>query len=68
MGGLVGGGDSDGLEGNIWNFSVMNHEVLQRIQTMEGKKVELHYRQRYKSMPWQAKTEYIIDEAREIKD
>ena len=34
---------------------------------MEGKKVKLHYQQRYKTMPWQGKTEYFVDEVNVIE-
>ena len=59
----LGGFDSgsEGLVGNIWNFSTTNKEVYQKLQELEGKKVKLSYKQRYKTMPWQGKTGYFID-------
>lgn len=59
----LGGFDSgsEGLVGNIWNFSTTNKEVYQKLQELEGNKVKLSYKQRYKTMPWQGKTEYFID-------
>ena len=59
----LGGFQSDdaGVVGNIWEFSTTNKAVYQRLQELEGKKVKLSYRQRYKTMPWQGKTEYFVD-------
>lgn len=59
----LGGFQSDaasGLAGNIWNFSVYKDAIYQELQQNEGNKVVLHYRQKYKSMPWQGKTDYFI--------
>lgn len=52
---------SDGLSGNIWAFSVTNDEIYQKLQQYEGKRVKLHYKQRYRSFAWQGKTEYFVD-------
>ena len=60
LGGLRIGEGQEALEGNIWQFSVIDKTVLDRIKNFEGKRVKLAYKQRYKSMPWQAKTDYIV--------
>lgn len=60
LGGLRMGTERDGLEGNIWSFSVIKDEVLVDLKAAEGKRVKLRYKERYKSMPWQGKTNYII--------
>ena len=60
LGGLRMGDQVDALEGNIWSFSVIKEEVLDEVRKYEGKRVKLLYKQRFKSMPWQAKTNYIV--------
>lgn len=60
LGGLRMGTTNDALEGNIWQFSVMDEEVLQKVKSLEGKRVKLRYKERYKSMPWQGKTNHIV--------
>jgi len=60
LGGLRLGDQQNALEGNIWAFSVIDEQVLQEVKAFEGKRVKLNYKERYKSMPWQAKTEYIV--------
>lgn len=56
-----------GIVGNIWNFSTTKRDVYEQLQQMEGKKVKIHYRQRYKPMPWQGKTEYFVDKVEVIE-
>lgn len=58
---------NDGLSGNIWNFSVTKDEVYTKLQQYEGKRVKLHYKQRYRSFPWQGKTEYFIDDVTPVQ-
>ncbi|MEL6656440.1 MAG: 6-phosphogluconate dehydrogenase [Bacteroidota bacterium] len=58
----LGGFQSDnaGIVGNIWEFSTTKGDIYSRLQELEGKKIKLHYKQRYKPMPWQGKTDYFI--------
>ena len=60
MGGLRVGSSNDGLEGNLWQFSVLDKDVLEQLEASEGKRVKLSYKERYKSMPWQGDTNYFI--------
>ncbi len=60
MGGLRVGTANDGLEGNLWQFSVLDQDVLNKLETSEGKRVKLSYKERFKAMPWQGDTNYFI--------
>jgi len=60
MGGLRVGTANDGLEGNLWQFSVLEQDILDQLEASEGKRVKLSYKERYKSMPWQGDTNYFI--------
>lgn len=60
MGGLRVGSSNDGLEGNLWQFSVLDKDVLEQLEASEGKRVKLSYKERYRSMPWQGDTNYFI--------
>lgn len=57
----------DGVSGNIWEFSVWEDAVYDTLQNYEGKHVKLHYREKYKSMPWQGDTEYFIYKVDEVE-
>lgn len=59
--------DNAGIVGNIWEFSTTQPEVYTRLQELEGKKIKLHYRQRYKPMPWQGKTDYFVHKVELIR-
>ncbi len=66
----LGGFQSDpdsGIAGNIWNFSVADDEIYQKLQDYEGRQVKLYYRQRYKAMPWQGDTEYFVYQIEPVK-
>jgi hypothetical protein len=67
LGGFRAAGD-DGLSGNIWEFSVWDGDIYKELQKYEGQKVILHYRQKYKAMPWQGKTDYFIQSVEVVKD
>jgi hypothetical protein len=66
----LGGFQSDeqsGVVGNIWEFSVTKDEVYEELQNLEGKQVKLHYKQKYKAMPWQGDTDYYIYKAEQVE-
>ena len=50
----------EGLEGNIWSFTVLDDELANTFTPYEGKKVKVYYKERYKTMPWLGDTNYII--------
>jgi hypothetical protein len=60
MGGLRMGNPNDGLEGNLWQFSVLDERIIGELENAEGKRVKLSYKERYKAMPWQGETNYFI--------
>ena len=60
MGGLSVGSTNDGLEGNLWQFSILDEKVLKQLEAFEGKRVKLSYKELFKSMPWQGDTNYFI--------
>lgn len=57
----------EGLSGNIWEFSVQKDEIYNQLQDLQGQKVKLYYRQKYKGMPWQGKTNYYIYQVELVK-
>ena len=66
----LGGFQSDpesGVTGNIWDFSVGRKEIYQELQAYEGRQVKLHYRERYKAMPWQGDTNYFVYKVEPVK-
>ncbi len=66
VGGFSAG--EDGTIGNMWNFSVTDEHVYQRLQELEGKKVTLKYDEINKAMPWQGDTKYFIEMAEEVRE
>ena len=62
LGGLKTGNTNDGLEGNLWQFSVLDEDIINDLVNSEGKRVKLSYKERYKAMPWTGETNYFITE------
>jgi len=60
MGGLRTGDAKDGLEGNLWQFSVLDENIIKELENAEGKRVKLSYKERYKAMAWQGDTNYFV--------
>ena len=52
--------NGSGIIGNIWEFSVLKRNFYDDLKTHEGQHVKLYYKQRYKAMPWQGKTDYFV--------
>lgn len=58
----------NGLEGNVWDFSIIDENQIPYFQNLEGKKVKVFYKERYKSMPWLAKTNYIAYKVESLEE
>ncbi|MEO1262922.1 MAG: hypothetical protein AAFZ15_29205, partial [Bacteroidota bacterium] len=59
----LGGIDLENTEEGLsdtWSFSVRNHDIVQRLEKLQGKKVVLRYKEINYSMPWQGDTDYFI--------
>lgn len=52
--------NSDGISGNIWEFSVPRNEVYELLGKYEGQKVKLYYKEKMQALPWQGKTNYFV--------
>ncbi|QQS31357.1 MAG: 6-phosphogluconate dehydrogenase [Sphingobacteriales bacterium] len=60
LAGMGQGGVANMSEENVWNFTAANETVFYELQKQEGKKVALHYKERYKVFPWQGETRYFV--------
>lgn len=51
---------------NLWNFSVpsSNEEVIKKLEdaVLNGKRVKVHYNEKFVTLPWRGDTKYFIDE------
>ncbi|MBK7093846.1 MAG: hypothetical protein IPH57_01785 [Saprospiraceae bacterium] len=48
-------------------FSVAEKEVAQRLDTLQGRNVILHYKAKNGTLPWRGNSLYIVDSAKVIK-
>ena len=59
--------NENGIIGNTWPFSVWRDDIYEQLQDYQGQPVKLYYRQKYKAMPWQGKTDYFIYKVELVK-
>ena len=53
--------------GSIWEFSVANNGIYERMQVLRGKKVLVQYEEKYRVIPWRGDTKYIITNVEEAR-
>ena len=46
--------------GSIWEFSVLDEAVFQKMISLRGKKVVVQYEEKYRVIPWKGDTKYLI--------
>ena len=57
--------EETGVIGNIWEFSLKDKALYEKLGDLEGKKVTLQYKEINKAMPWQGDTNYFIIDVEE---
>jgi hypothetical protein len=63
LGGLTLDNNSgDSNIGNIWEFSVTDKAVFEKMDQLRGKKVILTYKEKYRALPWRGDTKYLVTE------
>lgn len=45
---------------STWDFSAVNEQVYQQLQSYEGKMVKCHYKQKVDPFVWQGDTDYLV--------
>ena len=52
--------DNSSVLGNVWSFSLEEDYLSKKLEEMEGKKVQVRYKEINKAMPWQGDTNYYV--------
>lgn len=55
------------IANNIWQFSVKDKVVAEKLMQLEGKMLRLHYKEQVRNLPWQGETKYFVDDVKEVK-
>ncbi len=66
VGGLTQG-DGTIMPASIFKFSLRDEHIYSQLQSKEGKKVILHYKQVMKNFFWQGDTDYFVYQVSEVK-
>ena len=53
--------------GSMWNFSVTDEAVIQKLETFKGQKVLVSYEEKYRTLPWKGDTKYLITDVAPVK-
>ena len=64
VGGITVGSET-GEVTNVWEFSVTDEAVFQKMNNLRGKQVILTYREKYRTLPWRGETKYLVTEVQE---
>jgi hypothetical protein len=49
------------VQSNEFEFSIENEELAQKLMSLTGSNVKLHYKEYYAILPWRGYTKYIVD-------
>lgn len=47
-----------------FDFSVADKEIAMKLDTLQGRNVILHYKQKNGTLPWRGQSQYIVDDAK----
>ncbi|MBK8563348.1 MAG: hypothetical protein IPN76_08365 [Saprospiraceae bacterium] len=67
QGGIVNPVPGTAMTNQIWHFSVKDDAVAEKLNRLGGQQVRLHYKQYNKNFIWEGETNYIVDNAEEVK-
>ena len=68
LGGIGDGEVNAIVANNIWDFSVMEDSVYHKMQELQGKHVNLYYKEKIKNFPWQGDTKYFVYKVEPVND
>ena len=67
LGGIDLSNPEEGLS-DTWSFSVKHHHIVNKLESLQGKKVVLRYEEKNYALPWQGDTNYFIIDVQESKE
>lgn len=50
-----------GLQSNEFQFSIESKELYDKLMSLSGQNVKLHYKEYYGTLPWRGYTKFIVD-------
>ncbi|MBK9013827.1 MAG: hypothetical protein IPM82_06935 [Saprospiraceae bacterium] len=67
QGGIANPAPGTAMVNQIWKFSVKEEHVADKLNTLGGKVVRLHYKEYVNNFFWEGETKYLVDGAEEVK-
>lgn len=56
------------IQSNEFNFSVKDRNVAHQLERCAGKRVELHYKEYFGTLPWRGMSKYVVDSVLSVED
>ncbi|MCD7973319.1 MAG: hypothetical protein LUG18_11760 [Candidatus Azobacteroides sp.] len=57
-----------GVQSNDFMFSVASKEVAEKMESLTGKELQLHYKEYNRSLPWRGYSKYVVDSIVSVKE
>ncbi len=52
---------------NMWDFSVSDQTVADSLSKLEGRDINIHYKEKMSSLFWRGDTRYIVDKVVQVR-
>jgi hypothetical protein len=52
---------AQGIQSNEFQFSIESKELYEKLMSLSGQNVKLHYKEYYGALPWRGYTKFIVD-------
>ena len=68
LGGVTNAANNSMMMNYMWDFSVVDQAVADRLLMLEGREISVHYKEKMAKLPWRGDTKYIVDKVVEVRD
>lgn len=58
---LIQTGLKQGMQSNVFEFSVENERIADELMHSTGHNLKLHYKRYFAPLPWRGKSEFVVD-------
>ena len=67
LGGVTNAANNSMMMNYMWDFSVTDQGVADKLLMLEGKDISVHYKEKMAKLPWRGDTKYIDDKVVEVR-
>jgi len=67
LGGVTNAANNSMMMNYMWDFSVTDQAVADTLLLLEGKDINVHYKEKMAKLPWRGETKYIVDKVVQVR-